>query len=122
MITYDQQNKFYKHVLKIVEKMGGDISAHGKLQGGVFISVSVNYDRTYEKTRDIMNTLQELCGGEIQYHEYWVSKGFIPHSQASLENIEESKVLEIIGELQDDEYYSIDDEYHDLDDGGIING
>lgn len=32
------------------------------------------------------------------------------------------KVLEIIGELQDDEYYSIDDEYHDLDDGGIING
>lgn len=43
-------------------------------------------------------------------------------SQASLENIEESKVLEIIGELQDDEYYSIDDEYHDLDDGGIING
>lgn len=36
------------------------------------------------------------------------------------ENIDESKVLEIIGELQDDEYYSIDDEYHDLDDGGII--
>lgn len=69
-----------------------------------------------------MNTLRELCGGEIQYHEYWVSKGFIPHSQASLENIEESKVLEIIGELQDDEYYSVDDEYHDLDDGGIING
>lgn len=97
-MNYDQQNKFYNHVLKIVEKMGGDISAHGKLQGGVFISVSVNYDRTYEKTRDIMNTLQELCGGEIQYHEYWVSKGFIPHSQASLENIEESKVLEIIEE------------------------
>lgn len=34
-------------------------------------------------------------------------------------NIEESKVLEIIGELQDDEYYSVDDEYHDLE-GGII--
>lgn len=34
-------------------------------------------------------------------------------------NIDESKVLEIIGELQDDEYYSIDDEYHDLE-GGII--
>lgn len=119
MITYDQQNRFYKQLLKIVEKMGGDISAHGKLQGGVFISVGVNYDRTYEKTRDIMNTLQELCGGEIQYHDYWVSKGFIPHSQASLENIEESKVLEIIGELQDDEYYSVDDEYHDLE-GGII--
>lgn len=78
--------------------MGGNISAHGKLQGGVFISVSVNYDRTYEKTRDIMNTLQELCGGEIQYHDYWVSKGFIPHSQASLENIDENKVLEIIEE------------------------
>lgn len=46
-------------------------------------------------------------------------QGFIPHSQASLENIEESKVLEIIGELQDDEYYSVDDEYHDLE-GGII--
>lgn len=97
-MNYDQQNRFYNHVLKIVEKMGGDISAHGKLQGGVFISVSVNYDRTYEKTRDIMNTLQELCGGEIQYHEYWVSKGFIPHSQASLENIDENKVLEIIEE------------------------
>lgn len=122
MITYDQQNKFYNHALKIVTKMGGDISAHGKLQGGVFLSVSVNHDRTYEKTRSIMDALQELYGGEIQYHEYWVSKGFIPHSQASLENIEESKVLEIIGELQDDEYYSIDDEYHDLDDGGIING
>lgn len=93
MITYDQQNKFYNQLLEIVEKMGGRISAHGNLHGG-----------------------------EIQYHEYWVSKGFIPHSQASLENIEESKVLEIIGELQDDEYYSIDDEYHDLDDGGIING
>lgn len=97
-MNYDQQNRFYNHVLKIVEKMGGDISAHGKLQGGVFISVSVNHDRTYEKTRDIMNTLQELCGGEIQYHEYWVSKGFIPHSQASLENIDENKVLEIIEE------------------------
>lgn len=120
MITYDQQNKFYNQALEIVEKMGGDISAHGKLQGGVFLSVSVDHDRTYEKTRSIMDALQELCGGEIQYHEYWVSKGFIPHSQASLENISESKVLEIIGELQDDEYYSIDDEYHDLDDGGII--
>lgn len=97
-MNYDQQNRFYNHALKIVEKRGGDISAHGKLQGGVFISVSVNYDRTYEKTRDIMNTLQELCGGEIQYHEYWVSKGFIPHSQASLENIDENKVLEIIEE------------------------
>ena len=122
MITYDQQNRFYNQLLGIVEKMGGHISAHGKLHGCVFISVSVNHDSTYEKTRDIMNTLQELCGGEIQYHEYWVSKGFIPCSQASLENIDESKVLEIIGELQDDEYYSIDDEYHDLDDGGIING
>lgn len=102
MITYDQQNKFYNQLLGIVEKMGG------------------RHDSTYEKTRDIMDTLQELCGGEIHYHDYWVSKGFIPHSQASLENIEESKVLEIIGELQDDEYYSVDDEYHDLDDGGII--
>lgn len=116
MITYDQQNKFYNQLLGIVEKMGGHISAHGNLQGCVFLSVSVNHDSTYEKTRDIMNTLQELCGGEIQYHEYWVSKGFIPHSQASLENIEESKVLEIIGELQDDEYYSVDDDLE----GGII--
>ena len=38
----------------------------------------------------IMDTLQEF--------EYWVSKGFIPHSQASLENIDENKVLEIIKE------------------------
>lgn len=121
MITYDQQNKFYNHALKIVEKMGGHISAHGNLHG-IFLSVIVFHDSTYEKTRSIMDTLQELCGGEIYYHDYWVSKGFIPHSQASLENIEESKVLEIIGELQDDEYYSVDDEYHDLDDGGIING
>ena len=114
-MNYDQQNKFYNHTRKIVTKMGGDISAHGKLQGCVFLSISVNHDRTYEKTRSIMDALQELYGGEIQYHEYWVSKGFIPHSQASLENIEESKVLEIIGELQDDEYYSIDDL-----EGGII--
>lgn len=121
MITYDQQNRFYNQTLEIVEKMGRDISAHGNLHG-IFLSVSVNHDRTYEKTRSIMDTLQELYGGEIHYHDYWVSKGFIPHSQASLENIEESKVLEIIGELQDDEYYSVDDEYHDLDDGGIING
>lgn len=119
MITYDQQNKFYNQLLGIVEKMGGHISAHGKLQGCVFLSVSVNHDSTYEKTRDIMNTLQELCGGEIHYHEYWVSKGFIPHSQAYLEKIEESKVLKIIGELQDDEYYSVDDEYHDLEGGSI---
>lgn len=63
-MNYDQQNRFYNHALKIVEKMGGDISAHGK----------------------------------IQYYEYWVSKGFIPHSQASLENIDENKVLEIIEE------------------------
>lgn len=98
MITYDQQNNFYNHALKIVTKMGGDISAHGKLQEGVFLSVSVNHDRTYEKTRSIMDALQELYGGEIQYHEYWVSKGFIPHSHASLENIDENKVLEIIKE------------------------
>ena len=75
--------------------MGGDISAHGKLRGNVFLSISVNHDRTYEKTRSIMNALHRMCGGEIQYHEYWVSKGFIPHSQASLENIDENKVLEI---------------------------
>lgn len=98
MITYDQQNKFYNHARKIITKMGGDISAHGKLQEGVFLSASVNHDRTYEKTRSIMDALQELYGGEIQYHEYWVSKGFIPHSQASLENIDENKVLEIIKE------------------------
>lgn len=97
-MNYDQQNRFYNHALKIVEKMGGDISAHGKLQEGVFLSVSVNHDRTYEKTRDIMEALQELYGGEIQYYEYWVSKGFIPHSQASLENIDENKVLDIIEE------------------------
>lgn len=97
-MNYDQQNRFYNHALKIVEKMGGDISAHGKLQEGVFLSVSVNHDRTYEKTRDIMEALQELYGGEIQYYEYWVSKGFIPHSQASLVNIDENKVLEIIEE------------------------
>lgn len=97
-MNYDQQNKFYNLALEIVEKMGGHISAHGKLHGGVFISVSVNHDRTYEKTRDIMDALQERYGGEIQYHEYWVSKGFIPHSQASLENIDENKVLEIIEE------------------------
>ncbi len=118
-MNYDQQNKFYNQALEIVEKMGGHISAHGNLHG-VFLSVIVFHDRDYEKTRDIMNALQERYGGEIQYYEYWVSKGFIPHSQAALVNIDESKVLEIIGELQDDEYYSIDDEYYDLDDGGII--
>lgn len=96
-MNYDQQNKFYNHALKIVEKMGGHISAHGNLHS-VFLSVIVFHDKDYEKTRDIMNTLQELCGGEIKYHEYWVSKGFIPHSQASLENIDENKVLEIIEE------------------------
>ena len=112
-MNYDQQNKFYNQALEIVEKMGGRISAHGKFQGNVFISVSVNHDSTYEKTRSIMNALQERYGGEIQYYKYWVLKGFIPCSQASLENIDENKVLEIIGELQDDEYYSIDD-------GGII--
>ena len=119
-MNYDQQNKFYKQALEIVKNMGGDICAHGNWQGRVFLAVIVNHDRTYEKTRSIMNALQELYGGEIQYHEYWESKGFISHSQASLENIDENKVLKIIGELQDDEYYSIDDEYHDLDDGGII--
>lgn len=97
-MTYDQQNKFYNHARKIVTKMGGCISAHGRWLGGFFLSVSVNHDRTYEKTRSIMDALQELYGGEIQYHEYWVSKGFIPHSQASLENIDENKVLEIIKE------------------------
>lgn len=97
-MNYDQQNKFYNHARKIVTKMGGDISAHGNLQGCVLLSISVNHDRTYEKTRSIMNALQELYGGEIQYYGYWVSKGFIPCSQASLENIEESKVLGIIEE------------------------
>lgn len=97
MITYDQQNKFYNHALKIVEKMGGHISAHGNLHG-IFLSVIVFHDSTYEKTRSIMDTLQELCGGEIQYYKYWKSEGFIPQSQASLENIDENKVLEIIKE------------------------
>lgn len=97
-MNYDQQNKFYNHARKIVTKMGGDISAHGQLQEHVFLSVSVNHDSTYEKIRSIMDALQELYGGEIQYYEYWVSKGFIPCSQASLENIDKNKVLEIIGE------------------------
>lgn len=68
-MNYDQQNRFYNHVLKIVEKMGGDISAHGKLQGGVFISVSVNYDRTYEKTRDILNTMLRKISENEQLKE-----------------------------------------------------
>ena len=97
-MNYDQQNRFYNHTRKIVTKMGGDISAHGKLRGNVFLSISVNHDRTYEKTRSIMNALHRMYGGEIQYYEYWVSKGFIPCSQASLENIDENKVLEIIEE------------------------
>lgn len=97
-MNYDQQNRFYNHALKIVTKMGGDISAHGKLRGNVFLSVSVNHDSTYEKTRRIMDALHGMYGGEIQYYEYWVSKGFIPCSQASLENIDENKVLEIIEE------------------------
>lgn len=97
-MNYDQQNRFYNHARKIVTKMGGDISAHGKLRGNVFLSISVNHDRTYEKTRSIMNALHRMYGGEIQYYEYWVSKGFIPCSQASLENIDENKVLEIIEE------------------------
>lgn len=98
MITYDQQNRFYNQALEIVEKMGGHISAHGRWQGRVFLAVIVNHDRTYEKTRSIMNALHGLYGGEIQYYEYWKSEGFIPHSQASLENIDENKVLEIIKE------------------------
>ena len=97
-MNYDQQNRFYNHARKIVTKMGGDISTHGKLRGNVFLSISVNHDRTYEKTRSIMNALHRMYGGEIQYYEYWVSKGFIPCSQASLENIDENKVLEIIEE------------------------
>lgn len=97
-MNYDQQNRFYNHARKIVTKMGGDISAHGKLRGNVFLSVSVNHDSTYEKTRRIMDALHGMYGGEIQYYEYWVSKGFIPCSQASLENIDENKVLEIIEE------------------------
>lgn len=97
MITYDQQNKFYNQLLGIVEKMGGHISAHGNLHG-IFLSVIVFHDSTYEKTRSIMNVLHGLYGGEIQYYEYWKSEGFIPHSQASLENIDENKVLEIIKE------------------------
>lgn len=97
MITYDQQNKFYNQALEIVEKMGGRISAHGNLHG-VFLSVSVNHDSTYEKIRGIMDKLHGLYGGEIQYYKYWKSEGFIPQSQASLENIDENKVLEIIKE------------------------
>lgn len=75
-MNYDQQNKFYNHALKIVIKMGGCISAHGNLHG-LFLSVIVFHDRDYEKTRDIMDALQELYGGEIQYHKilmktkYW---------------------------------------------------
>lgn len=56
MITYDQQNKFYNQALEIVEKMGGHISAHGNLHG-IFLSVIVFHDSTYEKTRSIMDTL-----------------------------------------------------------------
>lgn len=97
MITYDQQNRFYNQLLGIVEKMGGHISAHGNLPG-IFLSVIVFHDSTYEKTRSIMNALHGLYGGEIQYYEYWKYEGFIPHSQASLENIDENKVLEIIKE------------------------
>lgn len=50
---------------EIVTKMGGDISAHGKLQGCVFLSVSVNHDRTYEKTRRIMNALHRMDKNKV---------------------------------------------------------
>lgn len=54
------------------------------------------YELSDEQMLEFARAGELAYGGEIQYHEYWVSKGFIPHSQASLENIDENKVLEII--------------------------
>lgn len=51
----------------------------------------------YETQEEIDHRLADEYK-QFQSMEYWVSKGFIPHSQASLENIDENKVLEIIKE------------------------
>lgn len=67
-MNYDQQNKFYNHALKIVEKMGGHISAHGNLHG-VFLSVIVFHDNDYEKTRDILNTMLRKISEKEQLKE-----------------------------------------------------
>lgn len=107
MMNYGDLQYFVSSVTPIVEDMGGFISGYGDLDRR-FISVGVRHDKNYEKTRKIMEQLQELFGGEIKYHDYWESEGYVPHSQAEL-IIDEQKALAAI--RQDEEYYAVDDEY-----------
>ncbi len=93
---------FVSHVNSIVTDMGGFIPGYGDLDR-VFISINVQDDETYEKTREIMEHLKECFGGEIKYQDYWESEGFISHSQAEL-IVDEQKALNAI--RQDEEYYA----------------
>lgn len=90
-MNYGDLQDLVSHVTPIVEEMGGFIPGYGDLDR-IFLSVGVRYDETYEKTREIMERLQELFGGEIKYHDYWECEDYVPHSQAEL-IVDEQKAL-----------------------------
>lgn len=76
---------------------------------------------TYDQQNKFYNQALEIVekmGGRISAHGN-LHGVFLSVIVFHDRDYEKTKVLEIIGELQDDEYYSIDDEYHDLE-GGII--
>ena len=101
-MNYGDLQDFVSHVTPIVEELGGYIPGFSTFHG-VTLYINVQDDETYEKTREIMEHLKECFGGEIKYHDYWESEGYIPHSQAEL-IVDEQKALNAI--RQDEEYYA----------------
>lgn len=95
-MKYEELRSFEYMVSNLVEEMGGFVPGFDTIYG-LSISVAVRFDITYEKTRKIMETLQEMFDGEIKYHDLWVGGDiFITHSQAELRNINEEKALAAI--------------------------
>lgn len=83
--TYKEAQELVYYMNQTIEKMGGFIIGWHHSSEGTGVTVGVRNDESYNEIVKIMEKLQEMYGGEIQYCEYWECEGFISHSQAILE-------------------------------------
>lgn len=83
-MNYEERAEFILKIAQIIKELGGQCPGWSHDNEEINIGVGVEWDEDYSRTKEIMKKLQDRYGGEIQYHEYWESEGFISVSQASL--------------------------------------
>lgn len=83
-MNYEERAEFILKIAQTIKELGGQCPGWSHDNEEIKIGVGVEWDEDYSKTKEIMKKLQDMYGGEIQYHKYWESEGFISVSQADL--------------------------------------